>query len=157
MKTRFIAALTAVAISGCSQGQEGNATQTAAQPPSETGTAAAGAGHVDPPGTPAHSHGEEKAGMNMAMMAPAPNDTPATRSYKQSMATMMQSMPAYTQDADVDFNKQMKIHHQAAIDMAEVQLANGKDPASKALAQKIIADQRKEIAQIDAWLQQRGP
>lgn len=93
--------------------------------------------------------------MDMSMMTPAAGDTPATRSYKASMATMMKSMPAYTQDADVDFNQQMKVHHQAAVAMAEAELANGKDPASRALAQKIIADQRKEIAQIDDWLQQR--
>lgn len=92
----------------------------------------------------------------MAMMTPAPDDTPATRSYKQSMTTMMSSMPAYTQDADVDFNRQMKVHHQAAIDMAEIELANGKDPASKALAQEVITAQRREIAQIDAWLAERG-
>lgn len=50
----------------------------------------------------------------------------------------------------------MKVHHQAAIDMAEVQLANGKDAATKALAQEIIGAQHREIAQIDAWLAQRG-
>lgn len=42
--------------------------------------------------------------MDMGMTTAAPGDTPATRSYKSSMATMMNSMPAYTQDADVDFN-----------------------------------------------------
>jgi len=68
----------------------------------------------------------------------------------------MQGMPPYTGDADVDFNKQMRVHHLAAIDMAEVQIAQGTNPETKALAQKIIADQRREVAQIDAWLQQRG-
>lgn len=72
------------------------------------------------------------------------------------MMKMMQGMPPYTGDADIDFNKQMRVHHLAAIDMAEAQLANGQDAATKALAQKIISDQKKEVAQIDAWLQQRG-
>lgn len=62
---------------------------------------------------------------------------------------------AYTQDADVDFDQQMKLHHQATIAMAEAELANGKDSASRALAQKIIDDQRKETSQIDDWLPQR--
>lgn len=152
MKTLFLMPLTALIVVGCSQDENGQATQAAAQPAS----ASASAEHVDAPGAPAHTHGEAQGDMKMAMMTPAPEDTPATRSYKASMATMMKSMPAYTQDADVDFNRQMKVHHQAAIDMAEAELANGKDPASKALAQEIISAQRKEIAQIDAWLRDRG-
>lgn len=56
----------------------------------------------------------------------------------------------------LDFDKQMRGHHLAAIDVAEVELANGKDAESRKLAQEIIAAQRREIAQIDAWLQQRG-
>lgn len=152
MKTLILIPLAALLLTGCSQGENEETSQAAAQPASS----AAGAEHVDPPGTPEHSHGEEQGGMDMAMMTPAPGDTPATRSYKASMSTMMKSMPAFTQDADVDFNQQMKVHHQAAIDMAEAELANGKDAASRALAQKIMAEQRKEIAQIDSWLQQRG-
>jgi hypothetical protein len=142
--------LAALLLMGCSQGESETPPQAAAQPASE----ASAAEHGGSAGAPGRSHGEE-VGMDMRMMTPAPGDTPATRSYKASMSTMMKSMPAYTQDADVDFNQQMKVHHQAAIGMAEAQLAHGKDPASRALAQKIIADQRKEIAQIDDWLQQR--
>lgn len=152
MKTKFLIPLAALLATGCSQAENGETTQAAAQP----APVSAGADHVDAPGAPAHTHGEEQSGMDMAMMTPAPEDTPATRSYKASMAMMMKTMPAYTQDADVDFNRQMKVHHQAAIDMAEAELTNGKDAASKALAQEIMGAQRKEIAQIDAWLQQRG-
>jgi uncharacterized protein (DUF305 family) len=90
------------------------------------------------------------------MMTPQPGDAAATRGYKQAMMRMMQGMPPYTNDADVDFAKQMRVHHLAAIDMAEVQLANGKDEPTKALARKIISDQKAEVAQLDAWLQQRG-
>ena len=103
--------------------------------------------------TEANAHPEP---MDMAMMSPQPADSAATRGYKQSMMRMMQGMPPYTGDADVDFNKQMRTHHLAAVDMAEVQLANGNDAESRALATKIIADQKREIAQIDAWLQKRG-
>jgi uncharacterized protein (DUF305 family) len=93
---------------------------------------------------------------DMAMMTPAAGDSAATKGYKQSMMKMMQGMPPYTGDADVDFNKQMRTHHLAAIDMGKVQLANGKDAQSRALATKIIADQEREVAQIDAWLATRG-
>lgn len=91
-------------------------------------------------------------GVHMKMMMPMNSDSAATKGYKQSMMTMMSEMPAYTGDADVDFMKQMKGHHQAAIDMAKVELANGKDAAAKKLAQEIVAAQEKEIATIDAWL-----
>jgi len=93
-------------------------------------------------------------GMDMSM--PADGDSEATRGYKASMTTMMEKMPAYTGDPDSDFMQQMRGHHQAAISMAEVELANGADAEAKALAQNIIRNQKAEIAQIDAWLQKMG-
>ncbi|MBX9907884.1 MAG: DUF305 domain-containing protein [Beijerinckiaceae bacterium] len=95
-------------------------------------------------------------GMHMKMMMPMNSDSAATKGYKQSMMTMMSGMPAYTGDADVDFMKQMKGHHQAAIEMAKVELANGKDPEAKKLAEEIVSSQEKEIATIDAWLKTKG-
>lgn len=93
---------------------------------------------------------------NMGMMMPMAKDSAATKGYKASMMNMMKSMPAFTGDADIDFMKQMKGHHQAAIEMAKVVLANGKDAETKKLANEIIAAQEKEIAQIDAWLKKKG-
>ncbi len=109
--------------------------------------------------------GDEMAGMDAGrsamsmggMMAPAPGDAVSTRAYKQSMQAMIQDMPAYTGEPDVDFMQQMRVHHQAAITMSEAQLEYGKDEAARALAQKIIGDQRAEIAQIDSWLAERKP
>ena len=49
---------------------------------------------------------------------------------------MMEAMPKFTGDADIDFMKQMRTHHEAAIDMAKVVLANGKDVDTKKLAQE---------------------
>jgi len=97
--------------------------------------------------------GAEK-GMDMKMM-PSANDSPSTRGYKSAMKKMMEAMPGFTGDADIDFMTQMRVHHQAAIDMAKVLLANGKDAETKKLAQEIIAAQEKEIATIDAWLKKR--
>ena len=68
----------------------------------------------------------------------------------------MQTMPAFSGDADVDFMKHLRPHHQAAIEMAKVGLANGKDADVNKLAQEIIATQEKEIATIDAWLKRKG-
>jgi uncharacterized protein (DUF305 family) len=95
-------------------------------------------------------------GMHMKMMMPMNSDSAATKGYKHSMMTMMSGMPAYTGDADIDFMKQMKGHHQAAIDMAKVELANGKDAEAKKLAQEIVAAQEREIATIDTWLKAKG-
>jgi uncharacterized protein (DUF305 family) len=93
--------------------------------------------------------------MDMKMMMPNPADSAATAGYKAAMIKMMMPMTPYTGDADVDFMTQMKPHHQAAIDMAKVELANGKDAETKALAQAIITAQEKEIAVIDAWLKKK--
>ena len=94
--------------------------------------------------------------MDVAMMSPAQGDSEATGNFKAAMMKMMRSMPPYTGDADVDFNKQMRGHHLAAIDMAAVELAYGKDAKTRALATKIMTDQKREVAQIDAWLKKRG-
>lgn len=93
--------------------------------------------------------------MDMKMMMPNPADSAATAGYKAAMMKMMVPMRSYTGDADVDFMTQMKPHHQAAIDMAKVEIANGKDAETKALAQAIITAQEKEIAVIDAWLKKK--
>ncbi len=89
-------------------------------------------------------------------MAPAATDSAATRGYKQSMAAMMAEAPPYTGDADVDFMQQMRVHHAAAVAMARTELAHGKDPKARTLAQAVIDTQQKEIEQIDAWLRTKG-
>lgn len=94
---------------------------------------------------------------HMKMMEPTAADSAATKGYKASMMTMMKAMPmTFTGDADVDFMKQMRAHHQGAIDMAKVEISNGKDAEAKKLAQKIVSDQEKEIATIDNWLKAKG-
>lgn len=66
---------------------------------------------------------------------------------------MMNGMEiAYTGNADVDFVRGMIPHYQGAIDMAKVLLKHRKDEETRTLAQKVIADQEKEIGQMKAWL-----
>jgi uncharacterized protein (DUF305 family) len=55
-------------------------------------------------------------------------------------------------DVDKDFAMMMKLHHPQAVDMAEMQIAQGKSPAMKTMARQIIAAQKEEIAAFDAWL-----
>lgn len=99
-----------------------------------------------------------KPGMGMKMMAPDPSDSASTKDYKSAMAKMMDGMPMmkFTGDADKDFMSHMRAHHQGAIDMAKVVLANGKDQEVKKLAQDIVTAQEKEIVIIDAWLKAKG-
>ena len=59
---------------------------------------------------------------------------------------------AMTGNPDVDFAMMMKVHHQGAIDMAQAELKNGKEPQMKKMARDIIAAQKKEIAQLDKFL-----
>ena len=73
---------------------------------------------------------------------------------KKSMMTGMEGMNKMTMsgDTDKDFAMMMKIHHQQAVDMSEMELAHGKSPTMKAMAKQIIAAQKKEIAKFDQWL-----
>lgn len=57
-----------------------------------------------------------------------------------------------TGDFDYDFANTMKEHHQSAIDMSQVELANGSDAQAKDWAQKISDAQKKEIADLDLFI-----
>lgn len=61
-----------------------------------------------------------------------------------------------TGNPDVDFAQMMRIHHVGAIDMAEMQLKNGKDASMRKMAQEVIRAQKKEIATIDRFLAKQG-
>lgn len=89
-----------------------------------------------------------------APMAPMHKGTAGPHDMKASMMMGMdgmQKMPM-SGDTDKDFAMMMKLHHQQALNMAELELANGKSAEMKAMARQIIAAQKKEIAQFDKWL-----
>jgi uncharacterized protein (DUF305 family) len=81
----------------------------------------------------------------------------AAGAYMQAMDKMQDAMKSMkmTGDPDRDFVIMMIPHHQAAIDMAKVELAQGKDEATRKLAQDIVSAQEKEIADMKAWLAKR--
>lgn len=67
---------------------------------------------------------------------------------------MMQGMMAA--DIDVAFVCGMIPHHQGAIDMAKAELAYGDDPWARQLAEKVIAAQEQEIADMKKWLEEQS-
>ena len=73
---------------------------------------------------------------------------------KTNMDKMMTAMNArkLTARPDYDFAQLMVDHHQAAIDNSEALLQSGRDSTTRALAQSIITDQRREIAALQNWL-----
>lgn len=77
----------------------------------------------------------------------------AMKGYMGAMDTMMKAMPKKsTGDADADFLTMMIPHHQSAIDMARIELEEGDDEATLAMAQKVIDAQEAEISQMQEML-----
>jgi len=78
----------------------------------------------------------------------------ASAAYHDAMTAVDQKMAGMrvTGDPSVDFARMMIPHHQAAIDMAEAYLRDGHDPQLRAMSQRIVTSQRKEIGTLEAWL-----
>jgi len=52
---------------------------------------------------------------------------------------------------DRSFIDDMVPHHRGAVEMAKMELAQGKNPEARALAQRIIDSQGKEIGEMNQW------
>ena len=97
----------------------------------------------------------------MAMSMPTDKAMGHTMDMDEAHAALMMGMDAMNQNMavgasvpnlDVAFVCSMLPHHQGAIDMAKAELKYGKDDWAKAMAQKVIDAQTKEIADMVAWL-----
>jgi uncharacterized protein (DUF305 family) len=79
-------------------------------------------------------------------------DSPSGRMH----AVMAKPMPHMnmTGDPDHDFAMMMVMHHKTALDMAQIEVKDGKDAKIKGMAQNIIDSQKKEIAEFEAWMKQ---
>lgn len=60
-----------------------------------------------------------------------------------------------TGDADYDFASMMIEHHKGAIKMSETEVGKGKDPQVKSMAEKLIADQKSEIDELQTFLKDK--
>ena len=73
---------------------------------------------------------------------------------QQMHPAMMQGMMA--KDPDVSFVCGMSAHHMGAISMSEVELKYGDDQQAKAMAEKIIDAQKKEIEEMTSWVNEHA-
>lgn len=90
--------------------------------------------------------------MNDNSMKGNMSNMPMNGNSNMSGDMMMKSDPnAASRPYDLQFIDSMSAHHKSATDMAEMALTNSENPELKKFAQKIIDDQKKEIAQMKGW------
>ena len=107
--------------------------------------------------------GSAQAADKMAPMSKEQHESMSAKGDAKSMDSMdmhksmmkgmkeMESMKS-SGSIDNDFAMMMKMHHQSALDMANVELQQGKDPKLRSMAKGIITSQKKEIKEFDQWL-----
>ena len=97
------------------------------------------------------------AGPAMAQPAGAQHGQMAKQDYMKAMQDMHQKMmSADDMDPDRAFALKMIQHHQGGIEMARVVQQHGDDAEIKQMAQKMADEQRKDIAELQAWLDRHG-
>ena len=103
---------------------------------------------------PMNHQGMNHAGMNHAGMN---HGGMAMQENMAAMQRMHEAMMAVN-DADPDraFALKMIEHHKGAIAMSEIELKHGDYAEAKRMATKTAADQRKEIAELQSWLDRHG-
>ncbi len=93
----------------------------------------------------------------MQMMNPKADDAASTKDFKQAHMAMMQNMNMdFVGNPDVDFARSMVKHHESGIAMAKIELKHGKNAEIRSMAEKMIKDQEKEIAEFNAWLKKNA-
>ena len=110
-----------------------------------------GAAHVHRPATlPPMVDGAAGRAVNKAVVG-----TRFQRDMDAGMARMMQDMHAAppSGNVDADFLAMMIPHHAGAVDMARLVLQYGQDPATRQMAEDIIAGQTTEIESMTRRLQ----
>ncbi len=81
---------------------------------------------------------------------PEPTDGPAPRTSQET------GVEGEHNDADVEFAQMMIVHHEGALEMAELALDRATTEEVRALAQRIYDAQDPEIQQMSGWLEAWG-
>lgn len=87
----------------------------------------------------------------------ATNTTPTATNGANLMELMnknMQEMKSMQSSGnpDNDFASMMKTHHMGALEMAQAEVAQGSNAEMKAMAQKMVDEQQREIAELNTFL-----
>lgn len=87
------------------------------------------------------------------------NSNMGSANYMTAMNSMMDKMKGMkmTGDFDIDFANMMIEHHQGAVDMSQQELNAGKDEKMKSMAQTIIDKQKKEISDLQDFVNSYKP
>ncbi len=86
----------------------------------------------------------------------AQNTSNAMMKSMQSGMNKMMSMKM-TGDPDHDFAMMLKEHHRSAVEMADMEIKQGRNAQVKALAGKIKASNQKEIKELDQFMSSHKP
>lgn len=101
---------------------------------------------------PSSEHSQDTSGLHESMST-ARDTILSNRSgftlAQQQMMNDMHQMPL-TGNVDKDYVMMMKSYHQAAIDMSQHEIANGKDADLKAMAAKVISELKGEIPELES-------
>lgn len=103
---------------------------------------------------PDADHSAHKSETPAATASAALNES--QRAYEAVNVEMHKGMAAIDADPDVAFMEGMIAHHKGAVAMSEVALKYGKDAKVRDLANRIIKAQAGEIAEMEAWLKEKG-
>ncbi|RYY84135.1 MAG: DUF305 domain-containing protein [Chitinophagaceae bacterium] len=133
MKKALFTVGTIITLVACNSGGDSNTTSTSTT--SDTATATATQPTVNQPTAP------DTAGMSGKSMM----------GLMQANMDQMKAMPS-TGNPDNDFAGMMKIHHMGAIEMAQLELAQGTDSQIKGMAKKMLDAQQAEVAQLNNFL-----
>lgn len=110
--------------------------------------------------TESTSTSSDSSGMTDHNMASSANDTMSNMNMSSNGSIMdimdksmqdMKAMPS-SGNPDNDFAAMMKMHHMSAIEASQVELSQGKDASIKAMAQKMLDDQQREVAEFNTFL-----
>ena len=93
--------------------------------------------------------------MNHGQMMSMQN-TAANPYAEAEMRMHQRMMPAVGANADETWARKMIEHHRGAVETSQILLSKGSNQRLKDMARRSMAEQQKEISELQAWLKQNG-